>query len=349
MLIWVLRALFVLGGTATAYSVGLATGSEKDFLFILLGLLVCGGLIFAEWYLSRSRISVISSIVFGSLVGILLAVLVKQVIVLSIGPFPEEKEAYEQSLSLSLIVVFTYLCTAFIYQTRDKFRFLIPYVEFRREEKTRRPIVLDTSVIIDGRIAELFSTGVLEGSIVVPQLVLDELHRIADSDDKLKRERGRLGLETLNDLRNREVVDIHIEDSLPAKERPVDEQLIDIAQKLSARIMTNDFNLNRLATLAGVDVINLNEVANALKPIALPDEKIEVKLIKRGEQRGQAVGFLQDGTMVIVDDAVSRVGQEVKAVVTNTITRETGRIIFAELAEKSSSSSHGRRSGRGTN
>ena len=340
MTIWIFRALFLISASATAYSIGLGVGKPFPCLVagILIGLLVVG----AEWGLSRSPISVISSVVFGVLVGTLLSVLVERVVVLAFGPFPDPQ--YEAYVSLSLIVLFSYVSIAFIYQTRDKFRFMIPYVEFRREERGARPIVLDTSVIIDGRITDLLSTRVLDGPIVVPQAVLDELHHIADSEDKLKRERGRLGLETLNMIRENDVLDVTIQESSPGENRPVDEQLVVIAKKVNGRIMTNDYNLNRVAALARIDVINLNELANALKPIALPNEEISIKLIKRGEQPGQAVGFLEDGTMVVVEDAEHLVGEQVNAVVTNTITRETGRMIFAKTRRRQVSRAHGRRS-----
>jgi uncharacterized protein YacL len=226
-------------------------------------------------------------------------------------------------------VIFSYLGIAFIYQSRDRFSFVVPYVEFRREEKGVKPVVIDTSVIIDGRIADIVKTGVIDGPLLVPQLVLRELHLLADSSDKLKRERGRLGLELLNQLRVNPSVDISIQDLAGDRDRAVDEQLVRMAGRVNAKLMTNDYNLNRLASLEGIGVINLNELANALKPVALPDERLTVKLIKRGEQHGQGVGYLADGTMVIVEDADHLLGQEVDIIVRNTLTRETGRMIFA--------------------
>jgi uncharacterized protein YacL len=273
-----------------------------------------------------------------------MTVVAEKVIVLAFGDFSDP--VYARQLSLCLLVGFCYLATAFIYTSRDKFRFIVPYVEFRPEHKGRSPILLDTSVIIDGRIAELLQTPVTEGPVVVHPLVLDELHKIADSDDQAKRQRGRFGIETLEQLKEHGRPEIRFPDWTPEAWRPVDEQLIAAARKTGGRIMTNDYNLNRLASLEGIDVINLNELSNALKPIVLTDETIELKLTKKGERPGQAVGYLDDGTMVVVDDAVDRLGEEVQVVVTNTLTRDTGRMIFAELynsREHSSSSSHGRR------
>ncbi|MCK4276427.1 MAG: PIN/TRAM domain-containing protein, partial [Phycisphaerae bacterium] len=211
------------------------------------------------------------------------------------------------------------------------------YVEFRREEKGIRPTVIDTNVIIDGRIADILRTGFVDGPVIVPQVVLRELHKIADSGDKLRRERGRLGLDVLNELREDPSVDVRIQEFAADDERPVDEQLVHIAKLLNGKLMTSDFNLNRLASLEGIGVINLNELANALKPVALPDEQLTIKIIKRGEQPGQGVGYLSDGTIIIVEDADHLLGQEVEVVVRNTITRDTGRMIFARTLEGSRS------------
>jgi len=345
MIVWILRTLFVLGGTAVAYSVGIAMGASW-WLGLAIGFPGSIAMVVGEWKLSRTRISVISSIVFGVLVGLLMTILAEKVVVLAAGELPRQ---YSRSFSLSLLVVFSYLAIAFIYQTRNKFRFIVPYAEFRPEQKTPRTVLLDTSVIIDGRIAELLQSPILEAPIVVHPLVLDELHKIADSDDPGKRQRGRFGIDTLEKLKDKAQPEVRFPDWQPETWRPVDEQLIAAARKTNARIMTNDYNLNRLATLEGIDVINLNELSNALKPIVLTDETINIKLTKKGERSGQAVGYLDDGTMVVVDDAAHRIGEEVSVVVTNTLTRETGRMIFAELYSNRNSdspqksSSHGRR------
>ncbi len=327
MAIWILRGLFIIAGTAAAYN--LCPEGRDPYHFMLLGLLIGGLLVLAEWFLSRSPISVITSVVFGSIVGMVLAVLTLAVVEMAIGRI--DNSIVRNNLLLALAVAFIYLSVAFLYQTRDKFRVVIPYVEFRREDKGARPVILDTSVIVDGRITDIVRAGVIDGPVIVPQIVMGELHHIADSEDKLKRERGRLGLKVLAQLRDDPKVDVRIEHIETDGRRSVDEQLMEAAKKLNARIMTNDFNLNRLSGLEEIDVLNVNELANALKPIALPDESISVKLIKRGEQAGQAVGYLGDGTMVVVEEATTMLGEETEIVVTNTITRDTGRMIFGRL------------------
>jgi uncharacterized protein YacL len=328
MALWVFRALFVLASAGTAYSIGLAVGRPEGIL--LLGIFLSFAVILAEWFVSRGPIALISSIVFGSLIGMLFATIAVSIVGLAV-----EKEVMAEirdGLTGALIVAFSYLGIAFIYNSREKFNLIVPYVEFRKEQKGVSPIVLDTSVVIDGRVADIVRTGIVDGPLVVPQLVLRELHQIADSGDRLKRERGRLGLETLNRLRADPEADVRIQDlGVEDDDRPVDEQLVRIAKTVHGRLMTMDYNLNRLAGVEGIRVINLNELSNAVKPIAVPDERLAVKLVKRGEQPGQAVGYLPDGTMVIVEDAGQLIGQEVEVVVRNAITRPTGRMIFAQI------------------
>ncbi len=331
MTIWFLRALFVMSAAASGFAIG--NDLDKPYVGIVCGILASIIIIALEGLLSARPVALISSVVFGTLVGLLFATLAQRVMMLVIKPLPAvDPQTFERDLQLVLIVACIYLGIAFLYQTREKFRIVIPYVEFRREEKGARPVVLDTNMLVDGRIAEVLETGVIDGPIVVPQIVLHELHSLADSDDKLRRERGRLGMRMLDQIRSNPKLEVRIERILSDGDWPVDERLVRIAKKLNARIMTNDYNLNRLASLEGLEVINLNELANALKPVALPDERLLVKLLRPGEQAGQAVGYLGDGTMVVVEDALQSLGQEVEIVVTNTITRETGRMIFGRLA-----------------
>jgi len=327
MALWIFRALFVLASAGTAYSIGLDLG--RPFPLLVAGIVTSFLVIAAEAFISRGPIALISSIVFGALLGLLFATLTVSVLGLALAT--DVMDIIRDDLTGAFIVIYTYLGIAFIYQSRDKFNLIVPYVEFRREEDRPRPVVLDTNVVIDGRVHDLLKTGIVDGPVLVPQIVLHELHQIADSDDKLRRERGRLGLDVLNKVMEDPDLDVRVQDVAPDYDRPVDQQLIRIAKMVNGRLMTNDFNLNRMATLEGVSVINLNELANAVKPIALPDEQIRIKLIKAGEQPGQAIGYLPDGTMVVVEDAVRLIGHEVDVVVRNTITRETGRIVFARL------------------
>jgi uncharacterized protein YacL len=209
-------------------------------------------------------------------------------------------------------------------------------VEFSKQTKGARPILLDTSVLIDGRIADIAVTGILESQVVVPQFVLDELQMVADSADKLKRARGRHGLDTLAKLRNMTQADVILYDTSGRADEgnsDVDQKLTDLAKSMNARVLTNDFNLNKVAQLRGVDVININELANALKTVVLPGEKMSVRIQKPGEEAGQGVGYLEDGTMVVVEQGRPFINEEVEFTVTNTRQTVAGRMIFGRVAD----------------
>jgi uncharacterized protein YacL len=215
-------------------------------------------------------------------------------------------------------------------QTKDDFRFISPYVEFSKEVKGLKPIVLDTSVVIDGRIADVVETNILNSQLIMPQFVIGELQGIADSSDKLRRSRGRRGLDILNRLRNNPQVDLKIFDHDLAEftGQPVDLKLVLLAKHLEGRIVTNDYNLNKVSKLHGVDVINLNDVANALKPVCLPGEPLRVRIVKQGEEAGQGVGYLDDGTMVVIEGGRDHVGETVQITVTSVLQTSAGRMIF---------------------
>lgn len=221
-----------------------------------------------------------------------------------------------------------YIAISLVIQTKDDFRFIIPYVEFAKEIRGGRPIVLDTSVIIDGRIVDIIETRLMQGTLVAPKFVIDELQQLADSSDKIKRARGRRGLDMLKTLQGVESVDIHI-DETDAEGNGVDEKLLSLARQLKARVMTNDFNLNKVAAVRGVEIINLNDLAKALRPVALPGETLQVRLVKPGESGQQGVGYLDDGTMVVVENGRDHLNQLAEVSVTSTLQTSAGRMIFA--------------------
>ena len=209
--------------------------------------------------------------------------------------------------------------------------------------KGGRALVLDTSVIIDGRIADVCDTRFIDTRLVVPRFVLQELQGIADSSDKLKRSRGRRGLDVLKRLQTNPKLELQMHDGnipeLRTGERiRVDERLVILAKHLNARVVTNDFNLNKIAQLQGVDVINLNELALALRTVALPGELLQVRLVKPGDQIGQAVGYLDDGTMVVVEQGRNLIGQDVAVVVTSVYPTAAGRMIFGKPDQRTSGS-----------
>jgi uncharacterized protein YacL len=191
--------------------------------------------------------------------------------------------------------------------------------------------ILDTSVIIDGRIADISDTGFLEGNLTVPRFVLDELQYIADSSDSLKRARGRRGLDVLNRMQRSSGIFIDVVDHDFPKIKGVDSKLVALAKKTNGKIFTNDFNLNKVAELQGIKILNVNELANALKPVVLPGEFMTVKIIRDGKEPGQGVAYLEDGTMIIVDNAGRYLGENVEAVVTSVLQTTAGRMIFSEM------------------
>ena len=239
-----------------------------------------------------------------------------------------------QLTRLFLTLVCSYVAVSTLIQTKDEFRFIIPYVEFAKQLKGARPLVLDTSVIIDGRIADICDTRIIDTKMIVPRFVLQELQAIADSSDKLKRNRGRRGLDMLKRMQTNPKVELQMHEANVPELRDihkVDERLVALARALGARVVTNDFNLNKIAQLQGVEVINLNELSNALKSVALPGENLTVRLVKPGDQVGQGIGYLDDGTMVVVEQGRPFIGQEVSISVTSVLQTPAGRMIFGRI------------------
>lgn len=199
-----------------------------------------------------------------------------------------------------------------------------------RHQGAHAPKILDTSVIIDGRILDISRSGFIEGTLIVPTFILEELQHIADSADSLKRNRGRRGLDILNKMRKETSVQIQIIDVEPDSMADVDSRLLKLGHSLGGKIITNDFNLNKVAELRGVQVLNINELANALKPVVLPGEEMAVHVLRDGKEAGQGVGYLDDGTMVVVDGGRRFVGEEVEVMVTSVLQTAAGRMIFAK-------------------
>jgi uncharacterized protein YacL len=303
---------------------------------ILLGFLgVALIVIVIDIFIPRKSLTAISGLFFGLIVGLVIAYVFSLIIDFALG---EELDGADRpfvdAMKLAIGIVCCYLAVSFILQTKDDVRFVIPYIEFAKETKGSRPMVLDTSVIVDGRIADIANTRIIETELVVPRFVLSELQTIADSADKMKRTRGRRGLDMLNKLQLNEHVDIRILDVAPdrsAADAGVDEMLVDLALQLGGSVVTNDYNLNKIAQLRGVPVININDLANALKPVVLPGESLQVKVIKPGEEVGQGVGYLDDGTMVVAEGGRERIGEVVELTVTSVLQTSAGRMIFGRL------------------
>ena len=204
---------------------------------------------------------------------------------------------------------------------------------FSRGSKSELDKVLDTSVIIDGRIADICETGFVDGTLIVPQFVLRELQQVADSGDALKRNRGKRGFDVLQRLQRNPKVTVKIDDLDFPQIGEVDRKLIEVAKALGGKVLTNDYNLNKVSELSGVPVLNINELANSLKPVVLPGELMQVRVLKEGKEAGQGVGYLDDGTMVVVDHGKKYLGQIVDVMVTSVLQTTAGRMIFTRLRE----------------
>jgi uncharacterized protein YacL len=300
-------------------------------------MLVAAGVIAADVAMRRKRLDTITAVYFGTIIGLFLTYVFR----IALTPLLEgANEALVQWVQLALATVVCYSCISVLLQTKDDFRFIIPYVEFAKEVKGLKPYVLDTSVVIDGRIADIVETRVIDNQLVMPQFVIAELQAIADSNDKLRRNRGRRGLDILNRLRSDPKVDLMIYDrDLPEfAGQPVDQKLVLLAKHLEGKVVTNDYNLNKVAKLHNVGVINLNDISNSLKPVFLPGEQVEVRIVKQGEEAGQGVGYLEDGTMVVIEGGRDHVGENVMATVTSVLQTSAGRMVFGRYERTSADS-----------
>jgi uncharacterized protein YacL len=232
-----------------------------------------------------------------------------------------------------LVVVLGYIGTVLGGQKGEWFEPARIIAAFRDSSTLRQYKVLDTSVIIDGRIADICETGFLDGTLVVPQFVLRELQQVADSSDSLKRNRGRRGLDILQKIQKMGSVAVQVVETDFPEVREVDLKLIELARKLSGKIVTNDFNLNKVAQLRGVQVLNINDLANSLKPVVLPGEVMRVFILKEGKEPSQGVGYLDDGTMVVVDQGKRAIGKTIEVTVTSVLQTTAGKMIFCRWAE----------------
>jgi uncharacterized protein YacL len=349
LLLWVLRLCYgvILIGLSvaalTSYSNTFA-GSPLQAYLLFFGIL-CGGalIVLTDVWIANKQITTLSALYFGLLLGLLLGFLLSMALEPFLFPNDVGAKSLDAEYTFKLIVrllitaACCYVCISTLLQTKDEFRFIIPYVEFSKQIKGARPLVLDTSVIIDGRIADICDTRFIDTTLIIPRFVLQELQSVADSSDKLKRNRGRRGLDMLKRMQTNPKVELQIHEGNLSELREVqkvDERLVVLAKALGARVVTNDFNLNKIAQLQGVEVINLNELANAMKSVALPGELMGVRLVKPGDQLGQGVGYLEDGTMVVVEQGRGWIGQEVTITVTSVLQTPAGRMIFGRIESR---------------
>jgi uncharacterized protein YacL len=306
---------FYLGSIQNQYVLGLGFGLTAGIMLILL-----------ESSLTRVSVRGLSSMVFGLLLGFFMAKLLTDILsLLPLGDF------VQSILRVILTLLFSYLGAVMALRGKDEFQIIIPYVRFKRQDVNERTVLLDTSAIIDGRIADIYKSNFFLGRIVIPRFVLQELQKVADSQDNLKRQKGRRGMEVIKNLQKDGKIDLIIhEDDVPG-EQEVDTKLVRLAKMMEARICTTDYNLSRIASIQGVEVLNINELVNAVRPVVLAGEELDIRLVKEGREPNQAVGYMDDGTMVVVSEARKLIGQKVKSVVTSVLQTQAGRIIFAKL------------------
>src|SRR5919206_478063 len=328
----IIRFIFVAILVGAGYLLHPVPGPK--YLSAFAGGVIAGAIILFEMRIQRASLKTLIGAAFGSLLGIIGAYLIGSLIA-TMEPTAVTPHA-KSFLMLALIFPMAYI-GLIVGAAKGDFLDLSALGGIFSDKATRRDMkILDTSVIIDGRIADVAEAGFLSGTIIVPQFILRELQQVADSPDSSKRQRGRRGLDMLNRLQNNSALDIQIvETDFPAV-REVDLKLIELGKQLDAVIVTNDFNLNKVSQLRGVSVLNINELANALKPVVLPGEVMRVFILKEGKEYNQGVAYLDDGTMVVVDNARRMISKTIDISVTSVLQTTAGKMIFGRLWEDSS-------------
>jgi len=296
-------------------------GALAGFIFALLALSI-------EKIIKKAPLKVI----FGGTFGLFLGLVIAQLLGYAFSGL--QNSTIRISISVILSCVFGYMGLVLGGKKVEEFKWPGWGFFAKGSQKKDGGKILDTSVIIDGRVADICETDFLEGPLVIPQFILQELQHIADSADSLKRARGRRGLDILNRMQKGDTVEVKVVDDDYPDIKEVDAKLIALGREMNAKIVTNDFNLNKVAQLQGVPVLNINQLANALKPMVLPGEVLHLQIMREGKEQGQGVAYLDDGTMVVVENASRHLGEEVEASVTSILQTTAGRMIFTTLKEE---------------
>ena len=357
MLLTVLRVVFVLIVVALAMNFvelhweDQSPEAVEAVLATSLGIAIL--LIGLDIFIPQKSLLAISGIFFGLVIGLVASYAASLILGLLVHSYLGglEDSPLVSTTKVLIGVICCYMAVSFILQTKDDVRFVIPYVEFAKQRKGQHPLILDTSVIIDGRIADVLETWHVDAPVIIPRFVLNELQGVADNSEKLKRNRGRRGLDIVNRLQRLEQLDLQFRDTQASREEksePVDQRLVNLARQIDGRLVTNDYNLNKVAQIRGVDVININDLANALKPLFLPGEAMQVKIVKAGEEAGQGIGYLEDGTMVVVESAREKIGDTLPILVTSVLQTSAGRMVFGRVEGTPLPPRHRRRSSHQT-
>jgi uncharacterized protein YacL len=330
--LWAIRILFLGLCTMAGYAISQVRPEfigvhHAEIFGMFIGFGFGGLLVAVDEMLKGFSLRAFSATTFGLLLGTAVALLIDHS-----GLFTNADENIRWLIRLGLFLSFSYIGIILAMRSnKEDFSLIIPYVRFSPQNKPDNLLLLDTSVIIDGRIADLIEAHFLEGLIVVPRFVLKELQQIADSGDPIKRARGRRGLEMLNRIQRNTTNEVRIHDGDFPEEKEVDTKLIHLARNLNARLFTNDYNLAKIAELQKVSYVNLHEVSKCLKVILLPGEILNLKIVREGKDKGQGIGYLPDGTMVVVSGAQAHIGQQIEVQVQTLLQTGAGIIVFADV------------------
>ena len=329
MSLWVIRILFMGLCTLGGYAVSQVQPEliSEWYWGALIGFGFGGLLVAIDEMVKGLSLRAFSAATFGLFLGSAIAWLVDRS---QLFIYADERPRW--LIRLGLFVGFSYVGMVLAMRSnKEDFSLIIPYVRFASQNKPDNLLLLDTSVIVDGRIADLIEANFLEGVIVVPRFVLRELHQIADSSDPVRRARGRRGLEMLSRIQRNQVKEVKIHEGDFPEETGVDGKLVRLARALGAKLFTNDYNLGKIAELQSVQYVNINDLASRLKPVILPGEAFGLRIVREGRDKGQGVGYLNDGTMVVVNHAQNLIGQQVEVQVMSLLQTGAGVIVFAEL------------------
>src|SRR6266478_1151101 len=333
MALWAIRILFLSLCTFGGYAVSLRpeyiSGSHSGPIGMVIGFGFGWLMIAIDEMLKGFSLRAFSATTFGLILGTVVALLIDRS-----GMFEDVAEVTRWLIRMSLFLSFGYIGIVLAMRSnKEDFSLIIPYVRFAPQNKPDNLLLLDTSVVIDGRIADLIEANFIEGLLVVPRFVLKELQQIADSNDPIKRARGRRGLEMLNRIQRNPKNEVRIHDGDFPEEKEVDAKLVRLARNLGAKLFTNDFNLGKIAELQSVNHVNLHDVAKSMRVVLLPGETFNLRIVREGKDKGQGVGYLPDGTMVVVNNAQSVIGQQVDVQVQSLLQTGAGIIVFADLKQ----------------